>query len=127
MINVILFSALNKQSCKQAWSLVFFIFFVSKGYRSEAIGYVIAELPRERSTMAKKIWLWRRVRPPVRTDAGGEERESDVSPSGEEYVIAEVKFSISSNSLVSVVNHMAARSFGDKKKQEKRVFLSTKF
>ena len=42
MINVILFSALNKQSCKQA--LVFFIFFVSKGYRSEAIGYVIAEL-----------------------------------------------------------------------------------
>ena len=44
MINVILFSALNKQSCKQAWSLVFFIFFVSKGYRSEAIGYVIAEL-----------------------------------------------------------------------------------
>ena len=44
MTNVILFIALNKQSCKQAWSLVFFIFFVSKGYRSEAIGYVIAEL-----------------------------------------------------------------------------------
>ena len=39
-----------------------------------------------------------------------------------------MKFSISSNSLVSVVNHMAARSFGDKKKQqEKRVLLSTKF
>ena len=31
-------------------------------------------------------------------------RESDVSLSGEEYVIAEVKFSISSNSLVSAVN-----------------------
>ena len=69
--------------------------------------------------MAKKIWLWRRVRPPVRTDAGGEERESDISPSGEEYVIVEVKFSISSNSLVSVVNHMAARGFGDKKNNKK--------
>ena len=32
---------------------VFFIFFVSKGYRSEAMGYVIAE----RSTIAKKIWF----------------------------------------------------------------------
>lgn len=31
-------------------------------------------------------------------------RESDVSLSGEEYVIAEVKFSISSNLLVSAVN-----------------------
>ena len=70
--------------------------------------------------MAKKIWLWRRVRPPVRTDAGGAERESDVSPSWEEYVIAEVKFTISSNSLVSLVNHVAARSFGDKKKNNKK-------
>ena len=43
--------------------------------------------------------------------------------------MAKVKFSISSNSLVSVVNHMAARSFQEKKKtkKKKRVFLSTKF
>ena len=33
------------------------------------------------------------VRPNAdRTDSGGRERESGVSPSGEEYVIAEVKF-----------------------------------
>ena len=30
------------------------------------------------------------VRSPVRTDAGGGERESGVNPSGEDYVIAEV-------------------------------------
>ena len=51
---------------------------------------------------------------------------SDVSPSGEEYVIAEVKFSISTNSLVSAVNHKAAWTFGEKKKKT-RLFLSTKF
>ena len=62
------------------------------------------------------IWCYDvNVRPPVRTDAGGGGRESDVSPSGKEYVIAEVKFSISSNSLVSAVNHMAARTFREKK------------
>ena len=34
--------------------------------------------------------------------------------------MAKVKFSISSNSLVSVVNHMAARSFQEKKKNKKK-------
>ena len=34
--------------------------------------------------------------------------------------MAEVKFSISSNSLVSVANHMAARPFGDKKKTKQK-------
>ena len=38
-------------------------------------------------------------------------RESEVSPSGEEDVIAEVKFCISRTSLVSAVNHMAAPGF----------------
>ena len=112
---------------------MFVVFFVSKSYLSEAMG-CDSGAPRERSTIVKKTIREyldmtsrsRRVRPPVRTDAGGGGRESDVSSSGEEYVIAEVKFSISSNSLVSVVNHMAVRTFGDKK-QEKRVFLSTKF
>ena len=37
-------------------------------------------------------------------------RESEVSLSGEEYVIAEVKFCISSTSLVSEVNHTAAQT-----------------
>ena len=46
--------------------------------------------------------------------------ESDVSPSGEEYVIAEVQFSISSNSLVSAVNHMAARTLRAKKKNKEK-------
>ena len=50
------------------------------------------------------------VRTPVRTEAGGGGRESQVGPLGEEYVIAEVKFCIPSTSLVSVVNHMATRS-----------------
>ena len=49
------------------------------------------------------------VRTPVRTEAGGGGRESQVGPLGEEYVIAEVKFCIPSTSLVSVVNHMATR------------------
>ena len=48
---------------------------------------------------------------------------SDVSPSGEEYVIAEVKFSISTNSLVSAVNHKAAWTFGEKKKKQESFFL----
>ena len=43
------------------------------------------------------------VRPPVHTDAEGGRRESEVSLSGEEYVIAEVKFCISSIPLVSAV------------------------
>ena len=46
------------------------------------------------------------VRPPVRKDAGGGGGESEVSSSGEEYVIAEVPgFCIPSTSLVSAVNH----------------------
>ena len=47
------------------------------------------------------------VRAPVRIDAGGGGRESEVSPSGEEHVTVEVKFCIPSTSLVSEVNHMA--------------------
>ena len=64
------------------------------------------------------------VRSPVRTDAGGGGRESEVSPSGEEYLIAEVKFCVSSTSFVSEVNHMTVRTFREKKK---RILLSTKF
>ena len=51
-------------------------------------------------------------------------RESEVNPSREEYVIAEVKFCISITSFVSEVNHMTVRTFREKKK---RVFLFTKF
>ena len=61
--------------------------------------------------------------PSVQTLGEGE-RESEVNPSGEECVIAEVKFCISSTSFVSEVNHMTVRTFREKKK---RVFLSTKF
>ena len=69
------------------------------------------------------------VRPPVRTDAGRGGRKSEVSPSGEEYVIAEEKFCIPSTSLVSVVNHIATRPglLEEKTKQKNRIFLSTKF
>ena len=45
-----------------------------------------------------------------------------VSPSGEEYVIGEVKFCISSIPLVSALNHMAALIF-----REKKTSLSTHF
>ena len=51
------------------------------------------------------------VRPLVRTDARGEGRESNVSPSGEEYVIAEVKFSISRSSLVSAIKSQGRPDF----------------
>ena len=61
--------------------------------------------------------------PFVQTPGGGG-RESEVSPSGEEYLIAEVKFCVSSTSFVSEVNHMTVRTFREKKK---RIFLSTKF
>ena len=57
------------------------------------------------------------VRSPVRTDAGGGERESGVNPLGEDYVIAEVKFYISSTSFVSAVNYMAARTFREKRNE----------
>ena len=57
------------------------------------------------------------VRSPVRTDAGGGERESGVNPLGEDYVIAEVKFCISSTSFVSAVNYMAARTFREKRNE----------
>ena len=49
--------------------------------------------------------------------ARGGGRESGVSPLGEEYVIAEVKFYISSTPLVSAVNHMAAQTLREKKQQ----------
>ena len=72
------------------------------------VSYLIVERgARERSPTAKKKWssIHPRkfdydvsVHAHVRTDARGGGRESEVSPSGEEYVIAEVKFSISSNS-----------------------------
>ena len=67
------------------------------------------------------------VRPLVRTDAMGEGRESNVSPSGEEYVIAEVKFSISRSSLVSAVNHKAARTFREKKTKRQESFFPLNF
>ena len=72
-------------------------------------------------------WNQRTTSRPYRRRGRG--KESEVSPSGKEHVIAEVKFSISSNSLVSAVNHMAARTFRGKKNNndKKRVFLSTKF
>ena len=66
----------------------------------------------------------------VQTLGKGEgSQESGVSPSGEEYVIAEVKFCASSTPLNSAVNHMAARTFREKKKDKKkpRIFGSTKF
>ena len=64
------------------------------------------------------------VRSPVRTDVGGGGEGVRSQPIGEEYVIAEVKFCISSTSFVSEVNHMTVRLFREKKE---RVFLSTKF
>ena len=61
------------------------------------------------------------------TDARGEGRESDVSPSGEEYVIAEVKFCISRSSLVSAVNHKAARTLREKKTKKQESFFTLNF
>ena len=61
------------------------------------------------------------VRPPICTDAGEGGRESEVSPSGEEHVIAEVKFCISNTSLVSAVNQMH-RLFS--REREKKTSLS---
>ena len=57
---------------------------------------IIAELhAREaRLSIQEKFGYYVSVRSPVRTDAGGGGRESEVSPSGEEYAIAEVKFCI---------------------------------
>ena len=60
---------------------------------------IIAELhAREtRLSIQEKFGYDVSVRSPVRTDAGGGGeggRESEVSPSGEEYAIAEVKFCI---------------------------------
>ena len=57
---------------------------------------IIAELhAREaRLSIQEKFVYDVSVRSPVRTDAGGGGRESEVSPSGEEYAIAEVKFCI---------------------------------
>ena len=55
--------------------------------------------------------------PPATYDARLGERESGVNPSGEDYVIAEVKFCISSTSFVSAVNYMAARTFREKRNE----------
>ena len=55
-----------------------------------------------------------------RTDSGRGGRESGVSPSRKEYVIVGVKFCISSTPLVSAVNHMASRTFGWKKQQQRK-------
>ena len=56
----------------------------------------------------------------------GRGKEADVSPSwlggGGVYVIAEVKFCISSYSLVSAVNRMAARTYREKKKKNESFF-----
>ena len=46
-----------------------------------------------------------------RTDLGEGGRESGVSSSREEYVVAEVKFCVSSTPFVSAVSHMATRTF----------------
>ena len=68
--------------------------------------------------------------PSVQTLGEGEGSQKEVRGSpgkevrGKEYVIAEVKFCISSTSFVSEVNHMTVRTFREK---NKRVFLSTKF
>ena len=59
-----------------------------------------------------------------RTDSGGGGRESGVTPSGEEYVIAEVKVCISGTPLVSAVNHMAAQTFREEKTNNKKMSLS---
>ena len=48
---------------------------------------------------------------------------TSVTLSGKEYVIAEVKFFISSTSLVSAVNHMAAQAFREEKKTESFFFF----
>ena len=55
------------------------------------------------------------------------EGNHSVSPSGEEYVMAEVKFFISSTSLVSAVNNMAARAFRAKKHTKNESFFPLNF
>ena len=51
---------------------------------------------------------------------GEGEQESGVSPSGEEYVIAEVKVCISGTPLVSAVSRMAAQTFREEKTNNKK-------
>ena len=46
---------------------------------------------------------------------------------GEEYVTAEVKFFISSTSLVSAVNRPAVRAFREKKKKRNESFFPVSF
>ena len=105
--------------------------------------YIVSEIKvelhtrtREQSRIAKKIWYSiypRKIGHDIsvlpnadRADSGGGGRESGVSPSGEEYVIAEVKVYISSTPLVSAVNHMAAQTFREEKtNNKKRIVLST--
>ena len=68
------------------------------------------------------------VHPHVRTDAGVGEGSRKSAFWGEEYVIAEMKFCISSTPLVSAVKHMAARTFKGKIKiTEKESFFSLNF
>ena len=104
-------------------------------YTDKILHFSGAPRARQRSLIAKKVLssiLPRKfgydvsVRTPVRTEAGGGGRESQVGPLGEEYVIAEVKFCIPSTSLVSVVNHMATRP-GILEEKKQQVFLCTKF
>ena len=59
----------------------------------------------------------------------GRGKEADVSPSwlGGGYVIAGVKFCISSYSLVSAVNRMAARTLREKKKKKNQSFFPLNF
>ena len=51
-----------------------------------------------------------------------ERKESEVSSSGEEYVLAEVKFGILSTPLVLMVNHVTTRTFRETKKKNKSFF-----
>ena len=75
--------------------------------------------------LSKKNWSWRHrtiKRRPYRLWGSG--KESGVNPSGEEYVIAEVRVCISSTPLVSAVNHMATQTFREEKTNNKKLSLS---
>ena len=96
------------------------------------LSYISGALAREsRGTPWVRKLSYLPIRKNLVTTSGHslEVREGNhsVSPSGEEYVMAEVEFFISSTSLVSAVNNMAARAFRAKKTKKKRVFLSIKF
>ena len=77
------------------YSLIPIFRFATQSYRSEA-ETILAE-PHIGNVVYPSVFYDVSVRPPVHTDAGRGGRESDVSPSGKGYVIAEVKVCISSN------------------------------